>query len=454
MSDPTGRAEPPAGAAAAGALLVRVAVTASVILLALVGAAAFLPGRRLWGINHLAFYPVALRIGLLALAGICFVPAVARKCYAALLGLARLAEARPRLGVSLIVAASLVSVAIFMRFHSATLLLGDGQLVANNFGYAAGNVQAGHAQTVDLPAILRTQPTAKGSTAAYYLAAKVSGGLSRHSPVAAIRGLNCILGGAFILVLLLVVMGGFATSLSAELRVWLGVLALSSGAMELFFGYIENYTPLLFFATLYVASSMVFMEKHRGAWLVAALGFLVASIFMHVAGILLLPSFGLLAGSIPIEKCRPTLARRLARWLAPALLVLVLVGTVGVAKFTGLGNDFLPLRTTGDLEGILSPAHWLDVLNEILLMMPAFPVLAVVAIASVLLARRPGLTARGTVAVGSELGVRHANVPGGLFALVVAAPCLLFLAVFKSEISVPRDWDLFALSSIGLVPAG
>ena len=57
-------------------------LSASVIAtLALVAIASWLPGERLWGINHLAFYPTALRVVLLALAAALLLPPVGQRMY-------------------------------------------------------------------------------------------------------------------------------------------------------------------------------------------------------------------------------------------------------------------------------------------------------------------------------------------------------------------------------------
>jgi tetratricopeptide (TPR) repeat protein len=345
----------------------------------------------------------------------------------------------------LIPAVSILSVGIFLRFHSSTLLLGDGQLVLNNFEHAGA--ESGSAVTRDLRAILSGQPTAKGATLLYCLTARVSEGAFHGSPLGGMRALNCLLGGILVLVVMQVVL---RASVPVELRIWLGFLVLSSGMMELFFGYIENYTPLIFFAALYTISSLVAFQRRRTAWLAVAFVCLSASVFVHVAGILLLPSFALLVGRILAEKYRPSAVR----WLSPLLIALMLIGTLGLAMFTRLGQNLLPLRATEDVYGILTPTHWLDMLNELLLLVPAFPVLAAMALASLVLTKRSRKA--GSVDPDSESRARwggHVLRNEWHLALLLLVPCLLFLTVFKAEISMPRDWDLFAVTSIGLVPA-
>jgi hypothetical protein len=81
-------------------------------------------------------------------------------------------------------------------------------------------------------------------------------------------------------------------------------------------------------------------------------------------------------------------------------------------------------------------------------LLPAFPVLAALGLGVLRQARK---VERGGPPHRSRV---HAWLPAGgawQFSLLVLAPCLLFLVVFKAELGVPRDWDLFALTSVGLV---
>ena len=59
----------------AGKPVLLVLSAATVVLF---GVASFLPDERLWGLNHLAFFAMPLRLALLALVAICFIPPFAR----------------------------------------------------------------------------------------------------------------------------------------------------------------------------------------------------------------------------------------------------------------------------------------------------------------------------------------------------------------------------------------
>ena len=65
-------------------------LTISVMLVfVLVAVAAFFPGLRLWGVNHLNYYPLPVRIAAVALLALMFVPAVNRPLYRAMLNVSR-----------------------------------------------------------------------------------------------------------------------------------------------------------------------------------------------------------------------------------------------------------------------------------------------------------------------------------------------------------------------------
>ena len=101
-----------------------------ILVFALLVAGAFLPDKRLWGINHLSFYPMPVRLALIALSGVCFVPAVGRWisgfCER---GAERLSVATP---LSTVAGVGVVAFTTFVVFHASTLLLGDGMLTVNS----------------------------------------------------------------------------------------------------------------------------------------------------------------------------------------------------------------------------------------------------------------------------------------------------------------------------------
>jgi len=206
--------------ARAGWLMASAALSAAVIV-----CAAFLPHLRLWGINHLAFLSPVDRyvaIGLLILA---FVPAVCVPVYRTVCAwFERLGLAHRRMPVWVVIGVlSITSVAGFWATRSSTLLLGDGQLLVRSFEAA----EKGYEKVImrSAGAIVSEEHIAPGATLAYYGAVQ-AGARWKQPPVDAMRALNCILGGALIFLLGMMVTGDYARG---ELRLWIAPVAVAAG---------------------------------------------------------------------------------------------------------------------------------------------------------------------------------------------------------------------------------
>jgi hypothetical protein len=402
------------------------------LMFALVAVAAFLPERRLWGINHLAFYPLPTRLGLLGFIGLSFVPGIARGFHSFVLrSIGRLGYRGGR-GVWTVIILAVVATAVFIALQSSTLLLGDGRLVADNFKHAF--MHESTLTTSSQAQILKNESIAKGATLVYYWFSHAAHGLFGWQPLKAMRVFNCLLGGVLVLVILRIVS---RTRASPELRMWLVALALTSGAIELFFGYVENYTPLLLFAVLYVASGFTLIERRSVRWLMVTLVALVLTMAMHVEGMLMAPSFVLLLIWFVLRRR----GENLVGVATPVLIALILIGTYVAGTYTVLGRHLLRLRTSGESVGVLAPSHSADIVNEILLILPMFPIFVVMAVAML----RSRLAADESGGLFSRQTEWH-------FALLILVPCLVFLIVFNPRLGMARDWDLFALTSVGLIP--
>lgn len=448
---PNDKEKSPQGQKQTGTPALQGALCASlVVLLILISAASFLPDKRLWGVNHLAFYPLPARIIALILMSLSFLPPVARKIYALVAGSLDILMSRRRLLMWLMVIISLTSIFIFFHFQSSTLLLGDGHLVVRNFEYASEGYT--NVVTRDIKTILEKIEIAKGATILYYIAVKISEEIFSSTPVNGIKAFNCILGGIFIFIFLRIFL---LSSIPAELRIWLAILVLSSGTMELFFGYVENYTPLIFFASLFLLSGFFLIHRSRKYWIFINLLCLLIGIFIHVQATLLVPSFLFLLVWTLAGKHRETALR----WLTPSLAALILAGTFIARAFTGFGKHILTLRTTGDFYGIITPSHWLDILNELLILMPTFFLFVIMAALTLRRTGKRSIRDETMKKPGKPSSAK--NIRSGEwfslkaewhFTLLLLVPSLLFLVLFKPEIGMPRDWDLFTLTFLGLLP--
>ena len=417
-----------------------VGVTAITALL--VAIASFLPAVRLWGLNHLAFLPVPFRIALLAVIALSFLPPVAQALYqGASAALERAATTRGRSGalVALVVIA-LASTIVFYKFHSATNLLGDGQLITQSFEAA----EEGHDQVImrSARAIVTEEGIAPGATLLYYGAIKTLKPFKR-TPVDSMRLFNCLLGGLFVFFTLL---ASSNRALPSDARVWLIVLALFSSSIMLFFGYIENYTAPMFFLLLYVIAAFRALHRMGSPWL-AALPLLCA-IYCHIQCVLFVPSFVYLMLWTKVRGRRELLLRR---WM-PVFSAATLIFVVGVTLYEPIRRFYAPLGFSNAEYALFSPDHLLDVVNELLILLPILPTVAAMAWVGRRADRADG---RDPVRDGRAL-----KDPTAWFShpaewqLVgtILVPCMLYLVLFHPEIGMARDWDLFSMMTTAIVP--
>jgi hypothetical protein len=106
---------------------------------ALFAAASFLPDKRLWGVNHLAFYTPAVRFAVLVIAGFFLVSPLASATWRGILWVARPYFGGLENGYNVLALTGVASFVVFAAFRAATLLLGDGYFIINSFQHAASN---------------------------------------------------------------------------------------------------------------------------------------------------------------------------------------------------------------------------------------------------------------------------------------------------------------------------
>jgi hypothetical protein len=406
---------------------VRAVYVALFVTEAVVAVAALWPyarGLRLWGINHLAFYPLPVKLAAIALIGVSLIPPVARALYAAVLSLCAALAGGGSRSTLLIAAISMASVVTFYHFHAATHLLGDSQLIVQSFEAA----EKGHKQVMmrSAQSIMERDHISRGMTLLYYGSVKVAGTVFKRPLIDGLRVLPCLLGGVFVF---LVLKMACSPVLSPALRAWLLVLGICTTSLQVFFGYVENYSAILVLLTVYACAGFMLMHRRAPLWVPAAL--LVVAVFVHIQSILFLPSLVFLV------------AWRLAlvlRYAVPTLVGLTLAGTLAARSLNIPGDFYLPLVADESSYGIVTPGHLLDIANELLMLLPIAGVIAAM-----------GWAARRGRAGGGDDEWFAQPVEWQFVALMVI-PCVVYMVFFKSEIGMARDWDLFTTTSIGLVP--
>jgi hypothetical protein len=417
-------------------------VAAAAFSAGIVIVASFFPELRLWGVNHLAYLPRTARHVAFAALLLAFLPSVAGVVYRLALGAsARHASAPRAVAISVTAVLAVASVAMFWHFRAATNLLGDGQLIAQSFEAA----QEGHDSVImrSAKAIVTEEIIAPGTTLLYHAAIKTAERVTKKTdqPVRAMRVLNCVLGGVFVWLLLSVAR---LPALGAEPRVWLVVLAAFSCSILLFFGYIENYTTPYLFAALYVVTAFRALHRRGPLWL--PLVPLVLAIYSHVHSILLVPSYVYLLIWLRMRGRRATL---LHYW-TPVFSVAAVVVIVACSSVEGMKKFFVPFGFKDN--ALLAPRHFADVANELLMLLPIAPVVATLGWLGRRLERAGGRDPMREKAATKDPASWFSHPAEWQFVGTILVACALYVFFFRPEIGMARDWDLFTLATVGLVP--
>ena len=209
---------------------------------------------------------------------------------------------------------------------------------------------------------------------------------------------------------------------------------LTTGYMQLFFGYVENYALYMPGLLLYLLLGMRVVENRIPLYAPAfLLGMLLA---LHRAFGVFGPSLLFLAyrawrnrqDSVPSRK--NALATVAALCCVPVTGVLFLwLSGVGFENYLGRtgGDELLPLfAKPGDepQDGILSFPHFLDFVNQQLLAAP--------------------------MACMAMFLMRKQDIRRWPFLAICTLVPLVFTYVFKSYIGAFRDWDIFSLPALPL----
>jgi hypothetical protein len=416
-------------------------VAAAFLSALLVSVASFLPALRLWGLNHLAFVPAGARYAALVLLALSFLPVAAGPVYrlkVRMFDAVGVSSNRP-LKLALVGMVAVASVAGFWSARSSTLLLGDGQLIVRSFEAA----EEGYDRVImrSAKAIMNEETIAPGSTLLYYGAIK-AGSRSNKAPVVSMRALNCILGGILIFLLGTVAAGGFARG---ELRLWLLALALGSCSLELFFGYIEQYTLPTLLLAVYVM--LAFRALHQRGPLWAALIPLVLACYAHIQSILFIPSFVYLL-LWTSESRRSAL---LHYWTA-SFSALAFIGVICAPLIGKISRFYVPIGFGNAKYALFSPNHLADIANELFMLLPILPVVAVMWWLGRDAERSAGRDARRDPKSLKTPAEWFTHPAEWQLTTTILVPCGLYILFFHPEIGMPRDWDLFTMSTTALVP--
>lgn len=383
-----------------------------------------------WGLHAFAYFAIPIRIGALSLCAL-LLWRPARDCVlAALEGAARPAGGR----LPWLMAAALAAVvfAIFYGLPIKTEVYGDTRTILRQW--------ADNRQLPPLQQLLDLR-FYKTDAALTQILTRTVAHVFSITIEQAFRLTSALSGTLSIAVWTGFVLMAFPRSPWRRLLILAGALV---GANQVFFGHVETYAFASLTVTLFLTTSYLCFKGHTPFWLVLVT-FLLA-LKSHSIAICFLP--GLLYMVAWQRSARSGRPDALAwGWVVTRVVAPFLLVGAGLYFFvfrsfaapytgarTGMPQTFLPLVPTAGFRdySIFSGAHLLDLANA--LMLVGMPVVAVLL----------GL------ALFHRRAVNWRN-PTVIFTGLTLLFTLLFLAVVNPLLSMPRDWDLYALLAAPLL---
>ncbi|HDS00447.1 MAG TPA: tetratricopeptide repeat protein [candidate division Zixibacteria bacterium] len=315
--------------------------------------------------------------------------------------------------IAILLFSAIFLVIIFYQFRSATMLLGDGYLRANETNLGSK--------------LHFTEPLDKFWQYIVYITLGDWFGLKSYQTYQIVS----IFGGVLFFMFGLWFADRYGKSRPE--KILMAALIFSSAIMQIFFGYVESYSlsnPLFLFA---IGATYVEV-KHSRSIIPGLLLYFTACLF-HMSLLAYYPAFFILAIILwRAERSGNSLAEFIAAIAVPILsitMVIVLNNLQFGGSFDQNIFDYLiiPLLPNDTGYWLLSPTHLLDMLNQILLVAPA----AIIIFIAFNPFRRKFYT-------------DHFS----FFVALLSICGLLFLAFFDTAFGIARDWDLFSSIAIPL----
>jgi len=365
--------------------------------------ASFFNGRYTWGFDYLQYFPLWFRL-------VWVVTGSAALVYAGT-NASRVNEIFARFAVSKAWQTALLLVVIgliFFRLRQAIPLLGDGFLRVKEI--SGGRIFS------------LTEPL---TTMLHGLLYKALSGIS-HDTIPATWAYASISIAAGLLMVWLyhrVSIGWFQN------LYWPSLLLLSGmGLNQIFFGYVESYGLMMAAVAAFIWFGIQCLEGEVRPMTLIMLFSLI--VMLHLKGIFLLPALIFIVSAKWAEfKPRLFPAAALSATLALTVLIFGKIFSPAVHWQASLWEipkqPFLPVWAGFWSYGILSPGHWIDIINQYLLTIPAVIFIG--------LSQTKKILPRDKV---------------GLFLLLLISGGLAFIVITDPKLGSARDWDLFAWTGI------
>jgi tetratricopeptide (TPR) repeat protein len=355
----------------------------------------------MWGIHYLHFYPGWAQGLFLGLGGLILLPVVQDRLLAFVnWGLDQTAKIRHLRPIFLV----LIFLVFFVYFRSVVFLLGDGALYLCEL------------DATDLNGFDRVDR----SPLVFWLTVHIEGlGLG---PVQTYQLYSWVSGGLYIGVAF------YAARIIGTCRVSrvviLGLL-LTTGYMQLFFGYVETYALVMPVGLVYLLLGLAYAQDRLGWWWPAS--FLGLLIPLHLVHVFWVPSLIVLIWRHSPKRLRDTfLTLGLTGGLACALLLLsgllpwALLRQRGDVPWLGLHASLNQAYST------FSMGHILDVWNQYVLVVPV-------------------------VFMGFVLRLFQVKNLSSQFLATAALGVVVFSGAANPMIGAFRDWDVMGISGLPVV---
>jgi tetratricopeptide (TPR) repeat protein len=378
-------------------------------LLGLSLAGAFLPGRWLWGVNHLAYLPRWMTALWAFLAVAAVWPGAARRLVLPAAGRVHHFLFESRTGAFVV---PLGSAAFFWLLRTRSFFLGDGHLLAElsvkgNFFHGFDDMDFA------LRSLIFRSVGASSLDAAFLVFQVVS-----------------VLSGALGIALAQQLLRGLSWKRSARTLAF--VLLFTGGSVSLYFGYVEVYSFLFAFLTAFLLAGLLVLEGRISPWICSL--FFALALLSHLTAVFSAPALLYLT-----LKGRGPWFRRIVRlWLLPAIPVILWV-VIHVA--TGWDQDWVRkgflrneqarvlLIPFGGERGLFTLHRWKDLLN-LALILGAVPL---------------------WIVLSEWRRIASRRLSAGEWLLLIQALTIGLVAVIiDPKLGAARDWDLLAAHAGGL----
>ncbi len=395
-------------------------VLCGIIILIHAGASLF-PGGRIWGINQWAYFSPAVSLLLGALALLFFVPGMNKLLrsgldWAASSALNLFRRIRPVLHKRVWYALfSFLFLIPFWLFRDRTHFLGDGPGLIDRL--ASGVLSVRWSEPLEIFLHLK----------AYHLAHRLW-----NVDSAAVYVTLSFLAGLVMVFLLLVFSDYWGKGRSEKAFIFL--ILLTMGSVQLFLGYVENYSFTYLFVFAFIVFSLGYLEG-KLRWFFPLAGFILAAA-AHGSALYLLPSllFVLAVG----KKGTKTSVLRKVVCMATGLFLVLLAALIYHGHSWAVPPLFVPLtEDTYAAPGYLlfSLPHFVDFVNEQLLVSPVGLVLCLAPL----------------VCLAGRQIWRNRFFQ---FLFLTAVSQLAFSFAIDPGLGAARDWDLFAAMCLGYTMLG